>query len=92
MELSKQEMELFLHLQKTSFTKCFSFHPRGSKLICKTENRIIQTGNRIIQIGNRIIQTGNGIIQIGNGIVQTGNGIIPPSSRHLIKWKYPNRK
>ena len=103
MELSKQEMELFLPLpglwsknffykmslifskglkidfqnrkwncpnrkwnhfshfqasdQKTSFTKCVLFVPRGSKLIFKT----------------------------GNGIVQTGNGIISPTSRPPIK-------
>ena len=94
MELSKQEMELFLPLpglwsknffykmslicskwfkikfqnrkwnypnrkcnysstfqaydQKTSFTRCFSLDPRGSKLIFKIGNRIIQTGNGII--------------------------------------------
>merc|ERR1712208_222803 len=103
MELSKQEMELFLPLsglktknffykmflicskglkinfqnrkwnypnrkwnyfshfqasdEKTSFTKCFSFDPRGPKLIFKT----------------------------GNGIIQTGNGIISPTSRPLMK-------
>ena len=34
--------------QKTSFTKCFPFVLRGSKLIFKTENGIIQTGNGII--------------------------------------------
>ena len=34
--------------QKTYFTKCFSFDPRGSKSILKSGNGIIQTGNRII--------------------------------------------
>ena len=34
--------------QKTSFTKCFSFVIRGSKLILKTGNGIVQTGNGII--------------------------------------------
>ena len=34
--------------QKTPFTKCFTFDPRGSKLIFKTGNGIIQTGNGII--------------------------------------------
>ena len=52
MELSKQEMELFLHLpgpdQKISFTKRFSIVLRGSKLIFKTGNGITQTGNGII--------------------------------------------
>ena len=37
--------------QKTPFTKCLTFDPRGSKLIFKTENGIIQTGNGIIQTG-----------------------------------------
>ena len=41
--------------QKTSFAKCLSFVPSGSKLIFKTENGIIQTGNGIIQTGNGII-------------------------------------
>ena len=36
--------------QKTYFTKCFSFDPRGSKLIFKTGNGIIQTGNGIISL------------------------------------------
>ena len=57
MELSKQEMELFLPLQasdqKTSFTKCFSFVPRVSKLIFKTGNWIFQTGNGIISTTSR---------------------------------------
>ena len=39
--------------QKTSFTKCFSFGPRGSKLIFKTGNEIIQTGNGIISPTSR---------------------------------------
>ena len=34
--------------QKTSFTKCFSFVPRCSRLIFKTGNGIIQTGNGIM--------------------------------------------
>ena len=41
----------FSHFQtsdkKTSFTKCFLFDLRGSKLIFKTGNGIIQTGNGI---------------------------------------------
>ena len=57
MELFKQEMELFLPLpdlwSKTSFTKCFSFVPRVSKLISKTGNGIIQTGNGIISPTSR---------------------------------------
>ena len=39
--------------QKTYFTKCFSFVPRGSNLIFKTGNRIIQTGNGIISPTSR---------------------------------------
>jgi len=39
--------------QKTSFTICFSFDPRGSKLIFKTGNRIIQTGHGIIYPASR---------------------------------------
>ena len=35
-------------MKKTSFTKHLSFDPRGSKLIFKTGNGIIQTGNGII--------------------------------------------
>ena len=90
-------MELFLLLpgprSKNSFTRCYSFILRGSKLIFETENRIIQ-----------IIQTGNGIIsptswplikkllyklfpiysqelifETGNCIIKTGNGIISPT-------------
>ena len=34
--------------QKISFTKCFSYDPRGSKSIFKTGNGIIQTGNGIL--------------------------------------------
>ena len=34
--------------QKTSFTKCFSFIPRSSKLIFKIGYGILQTGNGII--------------------------------------------
>ena len=52
MELSKQETDLFFHFQasdqKSSFTKCFSFIPRGSRLIFQTGNGIIQTRNGII--------------------------------------------
>ena len=52
MELSKQEMELFLQLpsflSKTSITECFSFGPRGLKLTFEAGNRIIQTENGII--------------------------------------------
>ena len=52
MELSKQEMELFLTLpglwSKTSFATSHPYLPRTSKLIFKTENWIIQTGNGII--------------------------------------------
>ena len=51
MELSKQETDLFFHFQasdqKSSFTKCFSFIPRGSRLIFQTGN-VIQTRNGII--------------------------------------------
>ena len=36
--------------QKTPFTKCFTFDPKGSKLIFKTGNGIIQTGNGIISL------------------------------------------
>merc|ERR1711891_84472 len=47
----------FSHFQasaeKTSFTKCFSFDPRGPKLIFKTGNGIIQTGNGIISPTSR---------------------------------------
>ena len=39
--------------QKTSFTKHLSFDPRGSKLIFKTGNGIIQTGNGIISPTSR---------------------------------------
>ena len=39
--------------QKTSFSKCFSFDPRVSKLIFKTGNGIIQTGNGIISSTSR---------------------------------------
>ena len=34
--------------QKSSFTKCFSFDPMGSKIVFKTGNGIIQTVNGII--------------------------------------------
>ena len=47
----------FSHFQtsnkKTSFTKYLSFDPRGSKLIFKTGNGIIQTGNGIISPTSR---------------------------------------
>ena len=47
----------FSHFQasdeKTSFTKCFSFDPRGPKLIFKTGNGIIQTGNGFISPTSR---------------------------------------
>ena len=39
--------------QKTSFTKCFSYDLRGSKLIFKTGNGIFQTGNGIISPTSR---------------------------------------
>ena len=39
--------------QKTSFTKCFSFDLKSSKLIFKTGNGIIQTGNGIISPSSR---------------------------------------
>ena len=39
--------------QKTFFIKCFSFEPRGLKLIFKTGNGIIQTGNGIISPTSR---------------------------------------
>ena len=41
--------------QKTSFTKCFSIVPKGSKLIFKTGNGIIQTGNGIISPTYRLL-------------------------------------
>ena len=57
MELSKQELEIYLYppclLSKTPFTKCFKFDPRGSKLIFKTGNGIIQTGNGIISLTSK---------------------------------------
>ena len=56
-KLSRQEMELFLPLpglrSKYFFYKCFSFDPRGSKIIFKTGNGIIQTGNGIISPTSR---------------------------------------
>ena len=39
--------------KKNSFSKCFSFDPRGSKFILKTGNGIIQTGNGIISPTSR---------------------------------------
>ena len=51
-ELSKQEMELFLLLSdlrsKNYFTKDLSWLPRFLKMVFKTGNGIIQTGNGII--------------------------------------------
>ena len=144
MELSKQEMELFLSLPvlwsknffykmiliwskrfninfqkrkwnypnrkwnyfsqcqasepKTSFTKCFLFVPRVSKLIFKTGNGIIQTGKRLISptsgplIRKLLLQNVSHLIQrvklifiTGNVIIQTGNGIIYPISSPQIK-------
>ena len=46
--------------QKTSFTKCFSFVSRGSKLIFKTGNGIVQTGNGIMRTGNEIVSPTSG--------------------------------
>ena len=54
MELSKQEMDYFFHLQasdeKTSFTKCYPFVLRCSKSIFRTGNGIIQTGNKYLGV------------------------------------------
>ena len=52
MELSKQEMELFLLLpdlqSKNFFYKKFVTFKTNPKLVLETGNRIIQTGNGII--------------------------------------------
>ena len=55
MELSKQEMELFLPLagQKTSFTTLSPFQPRNTKLVFQTGNGIIKTGYGIISPTSR---------------------------------------
>ena len=54
---SNRKWNFFSHFQtsaeKTSFTKCFSFDPRGPKLIFETGNGIIQTGNGIISPTSR---------------------------------------
>ena len=43
----------FTSINKTSFIKCFSFVPRGAKLIFKTGNGIVQTWNGIISPTSR---------------------------------------
>ena len=44
---ANRKWNYFSHFQasaeKTSFTKCFSFYPRVSKLSCNTGNEILQT-------------------------------------------------
>ena len=88
--------------QITSFTKCSSFVPRGSKLIFKTGNGIIQTRNGIISSTSKPLMkkffykmffiSSKGlklIFKTGNGIIQTGYGIISPTFRPL---NLPNRK
>ena len=89
MELSEQEMELFLPLpglwSKTSFTKCLSFVPSGSKLIFKTGNRIIQTGNGIISPTSRPL--------IKKLLLQkVFHSLECKIDFRNRKWNYPNRK
>ena len=65
--------------QKTSFTKCFSFLPRSSKLIFKTGNGIISpTSSPLIE--NLFYQM---------SLIFTKEFIIDFQNR---KWNYPNRK
>ena len=72
--------------QKTSFTKCFWFDPRGSKLIFKTGNGIIQTGNGIISPTSRPL--------IKNLLLQNLSKFFWgfKISFQNRKWNYPNRK
>ena len=102
-EIEFQNMNYLSHFQasdqKISFTKCFSFSPRSSKLIFITGNGIIQTGNGIIYPISRPLmkkksftksspylpRSSKWIFKTGNGIIQTGNGIISFTSRPLIK-------
>ena len=57
--LQNRKWNYFSHFpasdEKSYFTKCFSFDPRGSKSIFKTWNGIIQTGNRIISPTSRLL-------------------------------------
>ena len=82
--------------EKTYFTKCFSYGLRGSKLIFKTGNRIIQWNyfSHFQASGQKtsftkcisFVPSGSKLIfRTGNGIIQTVNGIFSPNCRLLIK-------
>ena len=71
--------------QKTYFVRCFSFDPRGSKLIFKTENGIIQTGNGIISPPSRPLIK-KLILQI---VLICSKGFKMDFQNR--KWNYPNR-
>ena len=72
--------------QKTSFTKCFSFVPRGSKSSFQTGNGIIKTGNGIISPTSRprIKKT-----LLKRYLIWSKEFKINFQNR---KWNYPDRK
>ena len=80
----------FSHFQasdgKTSFTNCFSFDLRGSKMIFITGNGIIQTGNGVIYPTSRPLFKKH-LLQNVSHLIQ---GV--QFNFQNRKWKYPNRK
>jgi len=72
--------------KKTPFTKCFTFDPRGSKLIFKTGNGIIQTGHGIISLTSKPL--------IKKLLLQNVSHLIQGVQNWFQnrKWNYPNRK
>ena len=72
---SNRKWNYFSHFQtsaeKTSFTKCFSFDPRGPKLIFETGNGIIQTGNGFISPLPASNKTSTGCNKLGQNHANT---------------------
>ena len=68
--------------QKTSYTKCFSFVPRVSKLIFKTGNGIIQTGNGIIS------PTSRPLMKKYHMSIFSPSSDLPPTPPSEQKWAF----
>ena len=92
MELSKQEMELFLPLQGP-WSKIFFYNMEWNRK-WNYPNRIwnyfshFQASDQKTSFTkwfSLVTRVSKLIFQTGNGIFQTGNGIISPTSRPLIK-------
>ena len=80
--------------QKTSFSTSFSYDPRGSKLIFKTENGIIFPPSRPLlknlfyKMFFHYFKGYKIYFQTGNRIIRIGKGIILPTYMILIKKNF----